>query len=292
VVAQAASADSAASLQATPDTGQVSEELLHRAIRSNVELAELLAGVVREVNKGLKAMLLGAERLAQEPEQQDRVATLGAIQREGARLQQVVSGLGTPGSGLSAPPAQPVPVAPAAAPRAVPPAAPAGEPPSPPRAAPAPAASALAAPTLESTLRDALAIARGALDVRGLKLEVRVAPGSPHPRCPSPGVSRAVAALLLSASAVSPAGSAAVLRCERKPVLLRGRNAEEIRREFLMLALAHGASLSATDQQRVLAGSDTGPLGEAWRLVREMGGFVRFAPLPTGLETRLFLPAQ
>src|SRR5262245_47887456 len=37
VVAHAASADSAASLQATPDTGQVSEELLHRAIRSNVE---------------------------------------------------------------------------------------------------------------------------------------------------------------------------------------------------------------------------------------------------------------
>jgi hypothetical protein len=41
-----------------------------------------------------------------------------------------------------------------------------------------------------------------------------------------------------------------------------------------------------------LSGADPGPLGEAWRLVREMGGFVRFAPLPTGLETRLFLPAQ
>jgi hypothetical protein len=237
-------------------------------------------------------MLLGAERLAQEPEQQDRVATLGAIQREGARLQQVVSGLGTPGSGLSAPPAQPVPVAPAAAPRAVPPAAPAGEPPSPPRAAPAPAASALAAPTLESTLRDALAIARGALDVRGLKLEVRVAPGSPHPRCPSPGVSRAVAALLLSASAVSPAGSAAVLRCERKPVLLRARDGGEVRRDFVMLALAHAGGLPPDQQQQAMQGNGSGPLGEAGRLARELGGFIRFAPLPGGgLESRLFLPA-
>jgi hypothetical protein len=41
----------------------------------------------------------------------------------------------------------------------------------------------------------------------------------------------------------------------------------------------------------VLTGGDAGPLGEAWRMVREMGGFVRFAPLPGGLEMRLFLPA-
>ena len=32
-------------------------------------------------------------------------------------------------------------------------------------------------------------------------------------------------------------------------------------------------------------------LTEVYRLVREMGGFVRFAPLPGGaLETRVFLP--
>ena len=43
---------------------------------------------------------------------------------------------------------------------------------------------------------------------------------------------------------------------------------------------------------RVLRGGDNGPLGETFRLVREMGGFLRFAPLPSGgLETRLFLPA-
>ncbi|HEX9202711.1 MAG TPA: hypothetical protein VF964_02020, partial [Vicinamibacteria bacterium] len=61
--------------------------------------------------------------------------------------------------------------------------------------------------------------------------------------------------------------------------------------DFLMLALGHGASLSPEDQQRTLKGADPGPLGEAYRLVREMGGFVRFAPLPGGaLETRVFLP--
>ena len=59
-----------------------------------------------------------------------------------------------------------------------------------------------------------------------------------------------------------------------------------------MLAASHATTLSADAQQRVLQGADPGPLGEAYRLVREMGGFVRFAPLPGGaLETRVFLPA-
>ena len=39
--------------QAAQDTGLVSEELLHRSIRSNVELAEALAGLVRDMNLGL-----------------------------------------------------------------------------------------------------------------------------------------------------------------------------------------------------------------------------------------------
>jgi hypothetical protein len=59
-----------------------------------------------------------------------------------------------------------------------------------------------------------------------------------------------------------------------------------------MLAVSHGGALSNEDQLRVLRGTDTGPLGETYRLVREMGGFLRFAPLPGGgVETRLFLPA-
>jgi hypothetical protein len=85
-------------------------------------------------------------------------------------------------------------------------------------------------------------------------------------------------------------GSRLSLRCERKPVLLKGRDGE-VKRDFLMLALAHTGTLTAEDQQRVIQGTDPGPLGQATRLFREMGGFVRFAPLPGGaLETRVFLP--
>jgi hypothetical protein len=97
--------------------------------------------------------------------------------------------------------------------------------------------------------------------------------------------------LLQGIASVCPPGSAIVMRTERKPVLLRSRDGE-VKRDFLMLALGHGASLSAEEQQRILQGADPGPLGQAYRLVREMGGFLRFAPLPGGaLETRVFLPA-
>jgi signal recognition particle receptor subunit beta len=326
VVAQPVNLDSAASLQASPDTGLVSEELLHRAIRSNVELAEVLTGVVREVNKGLGTILSQAELLTfyREEEREKRTTALGAVQREAERLRQIMRGLGNANAG-------PAPAPVVAVPRATPAAAPAARPaqphrpeaggptpaPSPPSASAAPVAAVTpagraaaprvaaprsendiatqpgsGAPTLETTLRDALVLARTALDGRGMRLEVRVSPGSTHPRCPAPGVSRVVAALLQSVSAVSPSGSAAVLRCERKPVLLRGRDGGEVRREFLMLALAHGAALPPDQQQQAMQGSGPGPLGEVGRLVRELGGFIRFAPLPGGgLESRLFLPA-
>jgi hypothetical protein len=59
-----------------------------------------------------------------------------------------------------------------------------------------------------------------------------------------------------------------------------------------MLAVTHGGELAPDEQQRILQGGDPGPLSESCRLVRDLGGFVRFAPLPGGgLETRLFLPA-
>jgi hypothetical protein len=111
------------------------------------------------------------------------------------------------------------------------------------------------------------------------------------PRCPPASLRRALAALLHGIAVVCPPGSSIVVRCERKPVLLRSKDGE-VKRDFLMLALAHAAGLRPEDQQRMLQGADPGPLGEAYRLVREMGGFVRFAPLPAGtLETRVFLPA-
>jgi hypothetical protein len=58
-----------------------------------------------------------------------------------------------------------------------------------------------------------------------------------------------------------------------------------------MLSLAQAGALTAEEQDRLLQG-DPGAMGGAAALVRGMGGFVRFAPLPDGgLETRVFLPA-
>ena len=145
---------------------------------------------------------------------------------------------------------------------------------------------------LDVPLRAALDAAQGRLDARRLKVDLRVPPGTPAPRCASQGLQRAVTSLLVGVSTLSPEGSAVILRCERKPVLLRGRDGAEVKRDFLMLAAAHGGSLPPEEQQRILQGTDSGPLGETTRAVRELGGFVRFAPLPGGgLETRLFLPA-
>ena len=133
--------------------------------------------------------------------------------------------------------------------------------------------------------------ARPILDARGIHIDARIPPNTVAPRCPPPSLLRAATALLHGLAAVSAPGSSIVLRSERKPVLLRSKEGE-VKRDFLMLAFSHGAALSADEQQRILQGASPGPLGDAQRLVREMGGFVRFAPLPGGaLETRVFLPA-
>jgi hypothetical protein len=104
-------------------------------------------------------------------------------------------------------------------------------------------------------------------------------------------IRHAVASLLEAATGEGASGPKAALRCERKPVLLRGKAGEEIRRDFAMIALVQANTIAPDAQQRVLQGADTGPLGEAWRTVREVGGFMRFSTLANGeLETRLFLP--
>lgn len=269
VIAQSADGETPAPLNAGPDTGLVSEELLHRAIRSNVELAEALSGLVREMNLGLGSILSHAEMLTvyREDAREKRTTAVQAIQQEAARLRRIIQELGHAGASApaSAPPAPPPP------PPSVPAAPPSG---------------------FEATLREAVALAQSALDGQRLSVELRVPPGTVPPRCPPQNVSRAVVAVLRGIATVTAPDTAAVLRCEKKPVLLRGRDGTEVKRDFLMLALAHKAILPSDEQQRIVQGNDPGPLGEATRLVREMGGFVRFAPLPGGgLETRLFLPA-
>jgi len=91
-------------------------------------------------------------------------------------------------------------------------------------------------------------------------------------------------------TSINPASDLA-MRCERKVVLLRTREGE-MRKEFVMLGLGQAGTISVEEQQRIIHGADDGALGQAARLVRGLGGFVRFAPLPGGgLETRVFLPA-
>ena len=278
------------------DGSPVSDELLHRSIRSNVELAEALASVVREVHLGLGTILSHAETLAAAgpgvpPE---RVAgTAGDIQREAARLRSVLRGVGQIAR-AGAPPrvaSGRVPVPPPAAAAGAGGAArphPVAAPAAPPPVAPS---GGGAVSTLDALLAEVVQVVREPLAARQLSLTSRLPRGTALPRCSPAGLRRALAALLRGLAAVVAPGSALTARAERKPVLLRGRDGKELRRDFLMLAFTHTAGLADEDQQRVLNGTDAGPLGEAYRLVREMGGFMRFAPLPqAALETRAFLP--
>jgi signal recognition particle receptor subunit beta len=283
VLAQATNADHGASLQATPETGLVSEELLHRAIRSNVELAEALAGLVHDMNLGLGAILSHAELLNiyREDARDKRQAAVAAIQQEAGRLRKIMQELGQVRDSAANPRPPAPPPAAAPPPSVAPPnPTPALRPPPPPGAG------------LDGLLREAVATAQPTVGPRGVSVELRVPPGTEAPRCSPQSLQRAVVLLLDGVSVVAPTGSTAVLRSERKPVLLRAKDGQQVKRDFVMLAVTHGGDLAPDEQQRILQGGDHGPLGESCRLVREMGGFVRFAPLPGGgLETRLFLPA-
>ena len=336
VIAQAEGTEPAYPGQVGAEVGPVSEELLHRAIRSNVELAEALGQVVRDVGQGLAVIHAQADQLTLAREDASRAAATAEIQREVRRLQLALRDVGqtassagrVSGAGRAPAPPQvaptpprdthtaPAPASRTAPERPVPPAPPAVPPPSgappasrvPPRPAlpavpvrppvassspvpPVPAAPASAA-GLDRLLDEVLTGIRPALAARGVSVESRIAGGVALPRCSPAGLRRAVALLLQGlAAAVTPA-TGVLVRADKKPVLLRGRDGSEVKRDFLMLALTHAAGLAEADQQRILKGSDPGTLGEAHRLVREMGGFMRFAPLPGGaLETRVFLPA-
>jgi signal recognition particle receptor subunit beta len=291
----------AAPPQTGSETGLVSEELLHRSLRSNVELAESLSGMVREMNLGLGAILAQAELLMvhREDARDKRQAAIVAIQQEATRLKKVVAELGDPSSasarGTGDPVASSRPLASTptmTSSRSIPspPARPAAPPPLP-RAAAAPAPTPSAANgSLHELLQDVLGGAQDALDAQELSVDLRVPMTTSLPSCPPLALRQALVGTVEGLVTAAFRGTQLSLRCERKPVLLKGRDGE-VKRDFLMLALAHTGNLSPEDQQRVVQGTDPGPLGQATRLFREMGGFVRFAPLPGGaLETRVFLP--
>jgi signal recognition particle receptor subunit beta len=263
VLAASAEAPLAAPTAAVAEGGLVSEELLHRSIRSNVDLAEALAGLVREMNLGLGTILSQVDRLSEGGEPGARRAVVDGLRSEANRLRRLVQSLA---SAEVAPPS--ASGAAAAAP-----------------AAPAPG-------DLDALVRSAVALHRAPLDARGVSVQSRIPPGTALPRGGTDELQRTLGGLISALGDIVPARSQVALRCERKPVLLKGAQGE-VKRDFLMLALAHDGALGPDDQQRIAAGSDPGPFGEAVRLVRDLGGFVRFAPLPGGgLETRVFLPAS
>jgi signal recognition particle receptor subunit beta len=300
--------------QVGPEVNPVSEELLNRAIRANVELAQALGQLVRDVSDGLGTIYAHVGRLAAPRDEAQRSLVTAAIEGEVRRLQQLLRDIGQPnasrpGSARAPGPPQTPPTpprgttAPAPPPRPSPPPVIAASPPPviarPAPAAPAPAArpSAPQVPVATGASLDALVLEvtqamRASLAARPLTVESRIARGAALPRCSPASLRRALAGLFQGLAGVVAPQTAIVLRAERKPVLLRGKDGGEMKRDFLMVAATHAGGLAEPDQQRILRGADTGPFGEAQRLVREMGGFIRFAPLPGGaLETRLFLPA-
>jgi len=289
VISQQTDSLHAAPPSAGPEIGLVSEELLHRSLRSNVELAEALAGIVREMNLGLGAILTQAEALAASRDD-PRVAT---IRQEAGRLKKVVAELGaaTEAGASALPPTAVSPPSPSASSSVnVRPAAPPPVVPGPRSAVPPPPRAATPAAGFHALLQDVLGGVRDALQAQELSVDMRVPATTVLPSCPPVRLREALTGTVAGLVTVAQPGTQLSLRCERKPVLLKGRDGE-VKRDFLMLALAHTGGLSMEDQQRVMSGTDPGPLGQATRLFREMGGFVRFAPLPGGaVETRVFLP--
>ena len=280
VLAQSPDASQAGALQASPDAGLVAEELLQRAIKSNIDLAETLADVVKQINAGLGKIAMQAQKLKSltAEDSQERKA-VDVLMNEAGSLAEVVQNLGQASKGAGAVAAGLQSHPPIARPATKPPGVGSGPP--------------KAAPDIGTAMRDAVNKLRTTLEERGVSVDLMVSGVSPLNRLSPDTVRKAVGALVDGVSATTASGAKTTLRCEKKPVILRGRNGEQMRRDFWMVAMTHGAKLRPEDQQRVLQGSDDGSLGEAWRLVREMGGFVRFAPLATGgQETRLFLPAS
>ena len=318
VIAQPDGAEPAYPGQVGPDVSPVSEELLHRAIRSNVELAEALGQLVRDVGEGLGAIQERAEAISGTADPAARAAG-AAIRQETDRLRRVMLQLGqaaaktpaamraplpatsapspaaaavTPPRAAPPPISAPAPHPPAIPPAAVPPAAPVAPAPAAARPAGAPAPAApLPSASLDALLAEVATALQRQLAARPVTVESRIARGFALPRCSPAALRRAFAGFLQGLAAVVTPASAITVRAERKPVLLRGRDGTEVKRDFLMVALAHAAGLADADQQRVLKQQDAGPLGDGHKAVREMGGFLRFAPLPGGAaETRLFLP--
>ena len=295
-VTQAQSADQNASLQGGSDGGGlVIEELLGKAIKSNVDMAEVLSSVVQAINSGLTAIVSQADLALLYKEDIKRNAAIAAIKREADLTQRRVQAISTGG----APPPASAPMAGPATrlaqqvsaqrqagallppPKSVSTKAPAD--------AVSVAASNAANSQLEAALKEGVRLAQDGLNASGGTVEFAQIAGE-LPLCPPAHVSKLVKAAVEGAAALSPAGKISV-RSEKKPVLLKSRDGTESKRDFLMLMIAQPALIPVDEQQKIPTGAGSGAMGEAGKLVREVGGFTRFAPTSGGgTEARFFLP--
>jgi signal recognition particle receptor subunit beta len=284
-VTQVQAADQNASLQGGGDGGGlVIEELLGKAIKSNVDMAEVLSSVVQAINSGLSAIVSQADLALLYKEDIKRNAAIAAIKREADLTQRRVQAISTGG----VPPAA---TAPAAGPatrlaQQVSAQQKGGAPPAP-KAAPASASSSAALAQLEAALKEGVRLAESGLN--GGTVEFAQIAGE-LPLCPPAHISKLVKAAVEGAAALAPSGKIS-LRSEKKPVLLKSRDGTESKRDFLMLMVAQPTLIPVEEQQKIPTGAGKGALGEAGKLVREVGGFTRFAPTSAGgTEARFFLP--
>ena len=293
-VTQVQAADQSASLQGGADGGGlVIEELLGKAIKSNVDMAEVLSSVVQAVNSGLSAIISQADLALLYKEDIKRTAAIAAIKREADLTQRRVQAISTGG----APPAASAPVAGPATRLAQQVSAQrqgAGGPLPPPtsgspKAGDGAASSSAALSQLEAALKEGVRLAQAGLTASGGTVEFAQIAGE-LPLCPPAHVSKLVKAAVEGAAALAPSGKISV-RSEKKPVLLKSRDGTESKRDFLMLMVAQPALIPVDEQQKIPTGAGSGSLGEAGKLVREVGGFTRFAPTSAGgTEARFFLP--
>src|SRR6185503_14736992 len=199
--------------QVGPEVNPVSEELLNRAICSNVELAQTLSQLVREVHEGLGVIQVQSSRLAASTDDAHRASLVAAIEHQVKRMQQMLRETGQPaGSRAPAPPPRPSqgPAPPLPFPSPARP-APASEAPAARAAAPA-AAVAVSASALDGLVAEMVQLSRPALAARPVSVELRMAPGTPLPRCSPIGLKRSFAALFQGLSAVVAPQSAIVVR--------------------------------------------------------------------------------
>ena len=82
--------------QVGPEVNPVSEELLNRAIRANVELAQALGQLVRDIGDGLSTIHAQVGRLAAPRDEAQRTSVTAAIEAEVRRLQHVLRDIGQP----------------------------------------------------------------------------------------------------------------------------------------------------------------------------------------------------